>query len=75
MVLATAMFVSDYAVRELLLAVYFVGYSELLAALCAAGCENATTISGLHALTETVLVVALAVVGLECSFHFAFISI
>lgn len=54
----------------LLLAVYFVRNGKLLAALCATGSENATTICGLHALTETVLVVALAVVRLECSFHF-----
>ena len=53
----------------LLLAVYFVRNGKLLAALCATGSENATTIGGLHALTETVLVIALAVVRLECSFH------
>ena len=56
----------------LLLAVYFVRNGKLLAALCATGSANATTICGLHALTETVLVVALAVVRLECSFHFLY---
>lgn len=54
----------------LLLAVYLVRNGEFLAALCATGGENATTIGGLHALTETVLVIALAIVRLECSFHF-----
>ena len=54
----------------LLLAVYLIGNGEFLAALCATGSENATTIGGLHALTETVLVIALAIVRLECSFHF-----
>ena len=55
--------------RDLLLAVNFVRYGQLFAALCAASCQNATTICCQHALTETMLVVSLAVVRLECSFH------
>lgn len=55
-----------------------VGYGELLAAFGAAGSENATTVCGSHALTETMLVVPFAIVRLECSFHdcilFLFIS-
>ena len=36
----------------------------------AAHCEHSATVLGGHALTETVLVIALSVVGLKCSFHF-----
>ena len=43
---------------------------QTLTALSAASCQNATTICCQHALTETMLVVSLAVVRLECSFHF-----
>jgi len=61
-----------------LFAVTLVGYGELLAAFGAAGSENATTVCGSHALTETMLVVPFAIVRLECSFHdcilFLFIS-
>lgn len=44
--------------------------SELLAAMCAAGSEYSATVLSLHALAETVLVHAAAIVWLECSFHF-----
>jgi hypothetical protein len=42
---------------------------QLLATLSAARSQNAATIGSSHSLTETVLVVAATVVGLECSFH------
>jgi hypothetical protein len=41
----------------------------LLAALLATSRKNAATILGLHTQAETMLVDALAIVGLECSFH------
>lgn len=44
-------------------------YGQLLATLSAAACQYATTIGSSHSLTETVLVSAAAVRGLECSFH------
>ena len=47
--------------------------SEFLTAVCTAGSKYATTILGLHTLTETMLVHAAAVVWLECSFHIRFI--
>lgn len=53
----------------LLLAVYFVRHSQFFAALSATRSQYATTISRLHTLTETMLVVSFSVVGLECSFH------
>ena len=53
----------------LFLAVYFVRNGEFLATFSATSGEYATTVSGQHALTETMLVVSLSVVGLECSFH------
>lgn len=56
----------------LLLTVNFVRNGELLAALGTTGSEYATTICSGHTLTETMLVVSLAIVGLERSFHFAF---
>lgn len=56
--------------RFLFLSVYFVGYGEFLASVTAAGCQHAAAVSGLHAMAEAMLVVALAVVGLECSLHF-----
>lgn len=65
----TSVYWGCLAVFLLLFAVNFVRDGEFLAALCATGGENAAAIGGLHALTETVLVVALAVVRLECSFH------
>ena len=46
-----------------------VGYGQLLATFCAARSQYAATVSGSHSLTETVLVVATAIVGLERSFH------
>ena len=54
----------------LLLAVYFVRHSQFFAALSATRSQYATTISRLHTLSETMLVVSFSVVGLECSFHF-----
>ena len=48
---------------------------QLGATFGATGCQHATTISGSHALTETVLVHSLAVVGLKSPFHNAFILI
>ena len=50
----------------------FVGNGQLLATLCAACSQYAATVSRLHALTETMLVVSLSVVRLECSFHFRY---
>ena len=47
----------------------FVRYGQFLATFCAASCQYTTSIGRLHALTETMFVVSLAVVGLECSFH------
>ena len=55
--------------HRLVLAVYFVRHCELFAALCTTSSEYATAIGGLHAFAETVFVVSLAIVGLECSFH------
>ena len=42
---------------------------QLLAALGATACQYTTTIGSGHSLTETVLVCAATVRGLECSFH------
>ena len=53
----------------LFLAVNLVGHGQLLATLGTTSSEHAATIGGLHALTETMLIITLAVVGLECSFH------
>ena len=53
----------------LFLAVYFVRNGEFLATFSATSGEYATTVSGQHTLTETMLVVSLSVVRLECSFH------
>ena len=53
-----------------LFAVVLVADSELLAAMCAAVCQYATTILCWHTLTETMLVHATAIVWLKCSFHF-----
>ena len=44
--------------------------SEFLTAVCTAGSKYATTILGLHTLTETMLVHAATIVWLKCSFHF-----
>ena len=54
---------------------YFVRYSELLAALSATRSQNTTTVCSRHTLAETMLVVSLAIVGLERSFHFSNIYI
>lgn len=48
----------------------FVRNGQLLATFCTTSCQYATAISSLHTLTETMLVVSLTIVGLECSFHF-----
>ncbi len=56
-------------VPKSLLAVALVGNGQLLAAFGATCSQYAATICGCHSLTEAVLVVAAAVVGLECSFH------
>ena len=53
----------------LFLSVHFVGDGQFLTTFSAAGSQDATAISGLHTLTETVLVVSLSVVRLKCSFH------
>ena len=45
------------------------GNGEFLASVTTAGGENAAAVGGTHALTEAVLVDALAVRRLECSFH------
>ena len=55
--------------RQLFLAVYFVRNGELLTAFSTTRSQNATTVGSRHALTETMLVVSLAIVGLERSFH------
>ena len=46
-----------------------VGDGELLAAVTTAGGEHAAAVGGGHAGAEAVLVHALAVGGLKCSFH------
>ena len=57
-------------IREVhLLTVLLITNGQLLATLSAARSQNAATIGSSHSLTETVLVVAATVVGLECSFH------
>ena len=52
-----------------LLAVVLVRNGQLLATLGTTRCQYTTTIGSGHSLTETVLVNAATVVGLECSFH------
>ena len=61
-----------YESRQLFLAVYFVRNRELLTAFGTTRSQNATTVGSRHALTETMLVVSLAIVGLERSFHFLY---
>ena len=56
----------------LVLAMNFVRHGQLLAALCAAGCQYAASVGRLHTLAEAMFVVSFAVVGLECSFHFVY---
>ena len=46
------------------------GDGELLASVAAAGSQHATAVGGTHALAEAMLVDALAVRRLECSFHY-----
>ncbi len=46
-----------------------VGYGQLLATLGTARGQYSATVGGGHSLTEAMLVVPSAVVGLECSFH------
>ena len=58
-----------YESRQLFLSVYFVRNGELLTAFGTTRSQNATTVGSRHALTETMLVVSLAIVGLERSFH------
>ena len=55
--------------HDKLLAVTLGRYGQLLAALCAARSQYATTILRCHALAETMLVDAATIVRLECSFH------
>ena len=50
----------------------FVRHGQLLATLSATRCQYATAVGCLHTLTETMLVISLSVVGLECSFHFCY---
>jgi len=54
------------------LSVNLIGNGQFLATFGAARCQNSATVGGLHTVTETVLVVSLAVVGLECTFHCMF---
>ena len=53
----------------LLQAVELVRNCQFLTALCTTGSQYATTISGSHSLTETMLVLSLSQRRLECSFH------
>ena len=57
---------------RVLLAVVLVRHGQLLATLSATGCQYTTAVGCLHTLTETMLVVSLTIVGLECSFHFCY---
>ena len=61
--------------EKLVLAVYFIGNGQLLAAMSAARSQHTTTILGGHSLTEAMLVHTTTIVGLECSFHFVVILI
>ena len=56
----------------LVLTMNFVRHGQLFATFGTTSGQNATTVSCLHTLTETMLVVSLSVVGLECSFHFRY---
>ena len=55
--------------RSRLLSVVLVRYCQLLAAMCAARSQYATTILCSHTFTETMLVHAATIVRLKCSFH------
>ena len=59
----------DLTCRSRLLSVVLVRYCQLLAAMCAARSQYATTILCSHTLTETMLVYAATIVRLKCSFH------
>ena len=59
----------DLTCRSRLLSVVLVRYCQLLAAMCAARSQYATTILCSHTLTETMLVHAATIVRLKCSFH------
>lgn len=50
----------------------FVRNGQLFATFCTTSCQYATAIGSKHTLTETMLVVSLTIVGLECSFHFCY---
>jgi hypothetical protein len=52
-----------------LLSVVLIGNGQLLAAFGTTGGQDAAAILGGHALTETMLVHAAAIVRLKCSFH------
>lgn len=56
--------------EKILLAGDRVGYSQRVAAFCAAAAQYFASIFGGHSLAEAVLVDAAAVGGLERSFHF-----
>lgn len=47
----------------------FVRNGQFFTTLGTAGSQYAAAVSRLHAVTETMLVVSLSVVRLECSFH------
>lgn len=59
--------------QDLLLAVHFVRNCELLTTLCTTSGQHAATVCSQHTLTETMLIVSLSVVGLECPFHCLYI--
>ena len=59
----------DFTCRSRLLSVVLVRYCQLLAAMCAARSQYATTILSCHTLTETMLVHAATIVRLKCSLH------
>ena len=59
----------DLTCRSRLLSVVLVRYCQLLAAMCAARSQYATTILCSHTLTETMLVHAATIVRLKCSLH------
>ena len=54
----------DFTCRSRLLSVVLVRYCQLLAAMCAARSQYATTILSCHTLTETMLVYATTIVRL-----------
>lgn len=54
---------------RLFLTVNFVRNRQLFTAMTATRSQNTATIRRLHTLTESVLILSLAVVGLKCTFH------